>query len=80
VFGISHPRWIEAVTAVVVPKPDASLTADTVLSHARQHLAGYKCPKYVVFADALPKNPSGKILKRELRAQHATLAAHTEVE
>jgi fatty-acyl-CoA synthase len=74
VFGISHPRWIEAVTAVVVPKPDASLTADTVLAHARQHLAGYKCPKYVVFADALPKNPSGKILKRELREQHAKLA------
>jgi fatty-acyl-CoA synthase len=75
VFGISHPRWIEAVTAVVVPKPDVSLTADAVLTHARQHLAGYKCPKYVEFADALPKNPSGKILKRELRAEHAKLAA-----
>lgn len=74
VFGIGHPRWIEAVTAVVVPKPDVGLTADTVLAHARQHLAGYKCPKYVVFAAALPKNPSGKILKRELRAQHAALA------
>jgi fatty-acyl-CoA synthase len=74
VFGISHPHWIEAVTAVVVPKPDASLTADAVLAHARQHLAGYKCPKYVVFADGLPKNPSGKILKRELREQHAKLA------
>jgi fatty-acyl-CoA synthase len=74
VFGISHPRWIEAVTAVVVPKPDAQLTAEAVLAHAREHLAGYKCPKYVVFADALPKNPSGKILKRELRAQHADLA------
>jgi fatty-acyl-CoA synthase len=74
VFGISHPHWIEAVTAVVVPKPDAALTADAVIAHGRQHLAGYKCPKYVVFADALPKNPSGKILKRELRAQHADLA------
>jgi fatty-acyl-CoA synthase len=74
VFGIGHPRWIEAVTAVVVPKPDAALTEDGVLAHAREHLAGYKCPKYVVFADALPKNPSGKILKRELRAQHAALA------
>ncbi len=73
VFGISHPHWIEAVTAVVVPKPDAALTTDAVLAHARQQLAGYKCPKYVVFADALPKNPSGKILKRELRARHAAL-------
>ena len=74
VFGIAHPRWIEAVAAVVVPKADAALTAEQVDAHAREHLAGYKCPKYVVLADALPKNPSGKILKRELRAQHADLA------
>jgi fatty-acyl-CoA synthase len=75
VFGISHPHWIEAVTAVVVPKPGASITADDVTAHARATLAGYKRPKYVVLADALPKNPSGKILKRELRAAHAELAA-----
>jgi fatty-acyl-CoA synthase len=75
VFGISHPHWIEAVTAVVVPKPGASLTADDVTAHARATLAGYKRPKYVVLADALPKNPSGKILKRELREVHAGLAA-----
>src|SRR4051812_23757019 len=74
VFGISHPHWIEAVTAVVVPKPGASLTADDVTAHARATLAGYKRPKYVVLADALPKNPSGKILKRELREVHAGLA------
>jgi fatty-acyl-CoA synthase len=74
VFGISHPHWIEAVTAVVVPKPGAQLTSEQVQAHARDRLAGYKRPKYVVFADALPKNPSGKILKRELRRQHAGLA------
>jgi fatty-acyl-CoA synthase len=74
VFGISHPHWIEAVTAVVVPKPGATLTADDVHAHTRGRLAGYKRPKYVVVADALPKNPSGKILKRELRQQHAGLA------
>jgi fatty-acyl-CoA synthase len=74
VFGIAHPTWIEAVTAVVVPRAGVELTAEQVDAHAREHLASYKCPKYVVFADALPKNPSGKILKRELRAQHATLA------
>ena len=68
VFGIAHPHWIEAVTAVVVPKAGAALTAEQVDAHAREHLAGYKRPKYVVLADALPKNPSGKILKRELRA------------
>jgi fatty-acyl-CoA synthase len=74
VFGISHPTWIEAVTVVVVPKPGVTLTEDTVHAHARERLAGFKRPKFVVFADALPKNPSGKILKRELREEHARLA------
>jgi fatty-acyl-CoA synthase len=75
VFGIRHPVWIEAVTAVVVPKPGAQLDPERITAHAREHLAGYKQPKYVVLADSLPKNPSGKILKRELREQHASLAA-----
>jgi fatty-acyl-CoA synthase len=74
VFGIAHPHWIEAVTAVVVPRDGSGLTADDVRAHARTRLAGYKRPKYVVFSDGLPKNPSGKILKRDLRQQHAGLA------
>jgi fatty-acyl-CoA synthase len=75
VFGIPHPVWVESVTAVVVPKPGAVLTEEQVIAHARGALAGFKAPKYVVFVDALPKNPSGKILKRDLRQQHAGLAA-----
>jgi fatty-acyl-CoA synthase len=75
VFGIDHPHWIEAVTAVIVPKPGAALTAEDVSAHARGVLAGYKRPKYVVFAEDLPRNPSGKILKKELRKQYADLAA-----
>jgi fatty-acyl-CoA synthase len=74
VFGISHPHWIEAVTAVVVPKQGVELTREQVDAHAREVLAGYKRPKYVVFAEALPKNPSGKILKKDLRVEHADLA------
>lgn len=74
VFGIAHPHWIEAVTAVLVPKAGSELTAETVMGHTRSRLAGYKCPKYVAFADALPKNPSGKILKRDLRERYAHLA------
>jgi fatty-acyl-CoA synthase len=74
VFGIPHPLWIEAVTAVVVPKDGQSLSADAVIEHARGVLAGYKAPKYVVISDALPKNPSGKILKRELRKAYQDLA------
>jgi len=74
VFGISHPRWVEAVAAVVVPKEGVTLTPEAVLEHSRSVLAHYKAPKYVVVAPALPKNPSGKILKRELRDAHAGLA------
>ncbi|ANY09803.1 acyl-CoA synthetase [Pseudonocardia sp. HH130630-07] len=76
VFGVSHPHWIEAVTAVVVPRDGVTLTEDQVHAHARERLAGYKRPKYVVFAGALPKNPSGKILKRELRAEHSGIAGN----
>ncbi|MGN6574871.1 MAG: AMP-binding enzyme, partial [Nocardioides sp.] len=75
VFGVSHPRWVEAVVAVVVPKPGADLTEQQVIDHTRAHLAGYKTPKHVVVTDAMPKNPSGKILKRQLREEHARLAA-----
>ena len=74
VFGVSHPRWIEAVTAVVVPKLGVTLSADEVIDHTRSVLAGYKTPKYVVIAEALPKNPSGKILKRQLRDEHGRIA------
>jgi fatty-acyl-CoA synthase len=75
VFGVSHPRWVEAVVAAVVPKPGAELTEQAVIQHARSHIAGYKTPKRVVITDALPKNPSGKIVKRQLRDEHAGIAA-----
>ncbi|MCF2533592.1 AMP-binding enzyme, partial [Yinghuangia soli] len=74
VFGITHPYWIEAVTAVVVPKPGEKIEPDEITAHCREHLAGFKIPKYVVITEALPKNPSGKILKRELRDAYAHLA------
>ncbi|PQP23468.1 acyl-CoA synthetase [Rhodococcus opacus] len=74
VFGVSHPYWIEAVTAVIVPKSGVTLTEDDLKAHARDRLAGYKQPKYVVVTDALPKNPSGKILKRQLRERYEHLS------
>jgi len=75
VFAVDHPRWVEAVAAVVVAKPGSGLTAEDVIAHCRETLAGFKAPKYVVLAAELPKNPSGKILKRQLRQEHAGLAA-----
>ena len=80
VFGVDHPRWIEAVAAVVVRKPEATFTANDVIDFTRTILAGYKAPKYVVIADHLPKNPSGKILKRELRAEHADIGRSAIIE
>jgi fatty-acyl-CoA synthase len=67
VVGVPHPRWVEAVLAVVVPKPGQALDEAAVLAHCASQLASFKLPKKVVFVDSLPKNPSGKLLKRELR-------------
>jgi acyl-CoA synthetase (AMP-forming)/AMP-acid ligase II len=70
--------WVEAVTAVVVPKAGAAITPEVLIAHARERLAGYKAPKDVVLAESLPRNPSGKILKRELRDTFRSLASTTE--
>jgi fatty-acyl-CoA synthase len=67
VIGLPDPRWIEAVTAVIVTKAGATLTTEQVIAHCSERLAGFKVPKRVIFTDSLPKNPSGKLLKRELR-------------
>ena len=69
VFGVPHPHWIEAVTAAVVLRPDQIVEATDLVAFARTRLAGFKVPKSIVIVDKLPKNASGKILKRELREQ-----------
>ncbi|GCE38119.1 Benzoate-CoA ligase [Rhodococcus wratislaviensis] len=74
VFALPHPKWVESVCAVVVPKPGADLDEDAVLAHCAARLAGFKVPKHLVVADSLPKNPSGKVLKRDLRTTFADLA------
>ena len=68
VFGLPHPRWIEAVAAAVVLRDGASVTADELVTHCRGALAGFKVPKHIVLVDQLPKNATGKLLKRELRS------------
>ncbi|MEE8311056.1 MAG: fatty acid--CoA ligase, partial [Candidatus Binatia bacterium] len=67
VIGIPDEKWGEAVKAVVVLKADTSATAEELIEFCSGKLAGYKRPRSVDFIEALPKNPSGKVLKRELR-------------
>jgi fatty-acyl-CoA synthase len=61
------------VVAVIVVKSGQSLSKDAVYAHCAEHLARFKVPKHIVFSDSLPRNPSSKLLKRELRQKHATL-------
>ncbi|CAL9346271.1 Long-chain-fatty-acid--CoA ligase [Streptomyces sp. enrichment culture] len=69
VIGLPDERWIEAVTAVVVPR--GKVTEAELLAHARARLAAFKAPKRVLFVDELPRNAGGKVLKRELRERFA---------
>lgn len=67
VIGVPDQKWGEAVKAIVVKKPGAAVSPEEIVAFARERIAGYKLPKSVDFADQLPRNPSGKILRRELR-------------
>ncbi len=67
IVGLPDDRWGERVAAVVVPKPGAEIDHATLDAHCRAHLAGFKSPKELHIVDALPRNPSGKVLKRVLR-------------
>ncbi len=67
VVGRPDDRWGEVPIAFVVLKADATATADELVEHCRGQLARFKVPKEIIFLDALPRNPSGKVLKRELR-------------
>jgi acyl-CoA synthetase (AMP-forming)/AMP-acid ligase II len=70
VIGVPDERWGEAVKAIMVLKPDQQASEAEILAHARKRIAGYKLPKSIDFVDALPRTPSGKILKRELRERY----------
>ncbi len=70
VIGVPDDTWGEAVKAIVVKQADADVSADQVIAWAREHIAGFKVPKSVDFVDELPRNPSGKILKKDLRAPY----------
>lgn len=67
VVGLPHDIWVEGVTAIVVPKAGEAIKEEEIISLCKQNLAGFKVPKGVVIVPELPKTPSGKILKRDLR-------------
>ena len=67
VIGVPSEKWGEAVKAVVVVAPGEELTEEEIIAYSKERIAGYKTPKSIDFIDALPRNPSGKILRRELR-------------
>lgn len=74
VFATPHPKWVEAVTAAVVIRPGSEATPESISIVLRDRLAGYKVPKHLVVVEELPKNPSGKIIKRQLREQFSDVA------
>jgi len=67
IIGVPHERWGETVKAVVSLKPDTTATEEELIAYCREHLAAYKCPTSVDILDALPRNTTGKIMKRDLR-------------
>ena len=73
VIGIPHAKWVEAVTAVIVPKAGETITREEIIELCKKELAMFKIPKGVVFVDALPKTPTGKILKRDMRVTYKDL-------
>jgi acyl-CoA synthetase (AMP-forming)/AMP-acid ligase II len=70
VIGIPHEQWGETVKAILVLREGAQATEEEIIEYCRQNLAEYKKPRVVEFRDSLPMNPSGKVLKRELRDEH----------
>lgn len=74
VIGVPDTTWGEAVLACVVLRPGMQADAEAITAFCRERIARYKCPRHVVFIDALPRNPSGKVLKKLLRAQYRAAA------
>lgn len=73
VVGIDHPLWVEAVTAVVKLKSGVSTSEVEIIAYCKDNLSSFKVPKKIIFVEGLPKTPTGKILKREMRESFKTI-------
>jgi acyl-CoA synthetase (AMP-forming)/AMP-acid ligase II len=70
VIGVPDAKWGESVKAICVPKPNMDIDVDSVMQWARERIAGFKVPKSIDVINALPRNASGKILRKDLRAPY----------
>ena len=70
VIGVPDEKWGEAIKAIVALKKGQKASEEEIINFCKEHLASYKKPKSVEFIDAIPKNPYGKVLKRELREKY----------
>ncbi len=73
VVGINHPKWVEAVAAVIKLKAGKTVSEDEIMAHCRAKLSSFKIPKKIIFVDELPKTPTGKILKRNMRESYKNI-------
>lgn len=74
-FGVPHPDWMEALTVAVIPRPGETITEDELIAYCKEKLPRFKVPKYVLVVEDFPRNPTGKILKKELRKKYHDIAA-----
>jgi long-chain acyl-CoA synthetase len=73
VVGLPHERWVEAITAFVVPRKGAVLTEDDVIALCKEKLGGFEIPKKVVFLQQLPMTSTGKLQKNIIKQSHQDL-------
>jgi len=73
-FGVPHPDWMEALTVAIIPQLGETLDENEIMQFCREKLPRYKVPKYILIVDEFPRNPTGKILKKELRKKYNDIA------
>ncbi len=76
VIGVPSERWGETVHAVIVPRSGIEPDPQTIIAWTRTRIAGYKVPRSIEFVDQLPRNPSGKVLRRLLREARDPARSH----